>query len=270
MTANAARAYRDKGGRPVTHPERRNALLGKVHIAKKDLGLRDEDYRAILNRMFQVDSAADLRIGQLGDLLEEMKRLGWVPPKKLSKARKADGHRPQPDDGESKKMLALWLSLYDLGAVRDPSDRALSLFAKRVTGGKSKGGVDALPWLRGEQRVKVIEALKAWAVRAGESWEPFVPGVVGHDGLPYQIRPSLRVGLTVDHPALAIVVAQWRILGRIAAEAGRQPFPGAELLAIYHQLTGDADLRDLVQAPAERLHIVQAELGRWIREGQTP
>lgn len=56
---------------------RRNLDLSKIHIAKKDLGLDDETYRALLSRVAGVRSAKDLTPRQIGAVLAEFSRLGW-------------------------------------------------------------------------------------------------------------------------------------------------------------------------------------------------
>ncbi len=62
----------------------RNLQLSKIHIAKKDLGLDDETYRALLDRVAGVRSAKDLTPRQTGAVLAEFVRLGWesAPAKK--------------------------------------------------------------------------------------------------------------------------------------------------------------------------------------------
>jgi phage gp16-like protein len=55
----------------------RNLQLSKIHIAKKDLGLDDETYRALLARVAGVRSAKDLNPRQIGAVLAEFTRLGW-------------------------------------------------------------------------------------------------------------------------------------------------------------------------------------------------
>ena len=58
---------------------RRNMDLSKIHIAKKDLGLDDETYRALLFRVAGVRSAKDLNPRTTGKVLAEFERLGWKP-----------------------------------------------------------------------------------------------------------------------------------------------------------------------------------------------
>lgn len=67
----------------------RQALLAKIHIAKKDLSLDDDTYRAILGR-FGVSSSRDLTIAQMDLVLREFIGKGWQPKQTKS------GRRPRP------------------------------------------------------------------------------------------------------------------------------------------------------------------------------
>ena len=60
----------------------RNALLAKVHIATKDLGISDEDYRLILEEEFRVDSAGKLSERGLSDLVAWFESRGWSPKRR--------------------------------------------------------------------------------------------------------------------------------------------------------------------------------------------
>jgi phage gp16-like protein len=71
---------------------RRNGQLSKIHIAKKDLGLDDDTYRALLARVSGVRSAKDLNPRQIGAVLAEFTRLGW----QSSPAKKAGRKTPNP------------------------------------------------------------------------------------------------------------------------------------------------------------------------------
>jgi phage gp16-like protein len=61
---------------------RRNIQLSKIHIAKKDLALDDETYRAVLKRVAGVTSAKDLTPVKIAAVLAEFQRLGWEPKPK--------------------------------------------------------------------------------------------------------------------------------------------------------------------------------------------
>lgn len=51
-------------------------MLAKIHIAKKELGLKEEEYYAILEG-FGVTTAADLNHKELEELIKFFKYLGW-------------------------------------------------------------------------------------------------------------------------------------------------------------------------------------------------
>lgn len=133
---------------------RRRALLAKVHLAKKDLALHEDSYRALLQRVTGTDSAGKCTDRQLADLLDEFRSLGWKPKRKAGK------RRPQLS-AHGYKALALWRSLYQLGEIPDASDRLLAGFVRRQT------GKDALQWCGPEEISAVIEALKDRCERAG-------------------------------------------------------------------------------------------------------
>lgn len=130
------------------------ADLAKIHIAKKELGLTDEVYRDILKARFRKDSAAKLTPGQAFSLINHFQKLGWKP----SRQQILPGISI-PQDGQSKKILALWISLSEKKIVRDNSDRALMAFVKRQT------GKDHLKWCSPEEKNRIIESLKDWDLR---------------------------------------------------------------------------------------------------------
>ena len=134
--------------------EYRRKCLAKIHIAKKELGLSDEEYRDLIGATVAgKESAADLDEGQLQLLLNRLYDLGWRP--RLPRA----SDRPMP--ATVWKARQLWLQLYELGAVRNPQWTALARFAKRMT------GIGDLRRLTGKHGAIVIEALKQWLEREG-------------------------------------------------------------------------------------------------------
>ena len=61
-------------------------VLSKIHIAKGQLGMDDDSYRALLRRVAGVESSKDLNSRQAGRLMVELERLGFKP-KPSSKAK---------------------------------------------------------------------------------------------------------------------------------------------------------------------------------------
>jgi len=176
----------------------RKGLIAKVKIAQKQLGIDDDLYRDMLVGQFGGrTSATELTIGELEELVASLKAKGARftkrPPVRAGGRKLASGI-------EAAKMRALWISLYNLGVVRDPSEQALANFARRVSGGRDRG-VAALQWLDGGQAVKVVEALKDWAQRqAGVNWDPY-RNIIGRG--------------PVHRPRMRVIEAQWAILMKL-------------------------------------------------------
>lgn len=61
--------------------EQRKALLAKIHVAKKQLGLKEKEYRALLDGHFGAASAAHLEMTDLKRLVLVMQEYGFKPSK---------------------------------------------------------------------------------------------------------------------------------------------------------------------------------------------
>ena len=137
----------------------RQRLIRLIHVAKRNLQLDDDTYRAILQRVGRKDSSSDLTVPELEKVLEHMKRSGFKVRSKAKQPAPAKSSRPLAQDAESKKIRALWLFMHQIGVVKNPSEEALASYVKRIT------GVDALQWINGDQAETLIESLKKWAMR---------------------------------------------------------------------------------------------------------
>jgi len=132
-------------------------LLAKVHIAKKELGLDDETYRELVQRVTGHSSAGECNEPQLSRLVAELRRLGWSP--------KPKGAKPKSRSPRVRKIWALWGQMCRDGLVRVEGDgraaqrSALRAFVQRMT------GVADPEWLAPPQASSVIEGLKAWQKR---------------------------------------------------------------------------------------------------------
>lgn len=229
---------------------RRQQLMAKVHIAKKQLGLDDDTYRAVLARHGRgKTSAAELTAGELIAMVEELKAKGWAEKRRAPK--RAGRLRPTVHSVQA-MVRALWIDAYHLGVVQDASEGALAAFVRR------QAKVEALQWLRAYQAPSVIEALKAMMTRsAGVSWEPY-----RFFDLPAQHRPKARV-----------LEAQWRIL----CEAGVMHRTGNEGLCAWlelvagvriHRKAGELGHVFLEEGRAAELDRAIALLGNHVREAR--
>ena len=135
----------------------RSPALAKIHIARKDLRLSDEDYRAILTRVAGAESAAKLGPSGHAAVLKEFQRLGW-------KAKKSTAPGGRAHVG---KIMDLWQEGIAKGVIRNGSDDALRAFVRRQTKGQdAPDGVAAPQFLTPKQATRVIEGLKAMLRRA--------------------------------------------------------------------------------------------------------
>ncbi|MFQ5533451.1 MAG: gp16 family protein [Sphingomonadales bacterium] len=226
----------------MTITQRRRSLYGKIEIAKKQLGLDDETYRTILREKFGATSRTTLRERELVDLIEHFKDRGFKPRRKPMRA----GNRALAGGAPQGKIRALWLDLYHLGLVRNPSEDALTQFVKRQT------GADALQFLTGASAGRVIEALKDWAARdAGVSWAGY--------------RTIDGAGFTVHKPKGRVMEAQWRILHDLGEVRIRSTDALSAWVERYLRLPGKRSHRDISQQQADR---VIEHLGAWVRRAR--
>lgn len=131
---------------PITKGQR-----GLIKLAQAQLDIADDDYRQMLKERYGVTSCTKLTFRQAGDFIEELKVKGFEFTGSRSTVH---GSRRTGNEPQDQKIRATWLALYDCGIIRDPSDRAMLAFVKRMT------GKDALPWCTIPDKQKVIEALK--------------------------------------------------------------------------------------------------------------
>lgn len=161
--------------------------IAAIHVAKKQLGLDEDTYRAKLRLIVNKTSTKDMTEDERQKVLQVFRNEGFKPALK-----------PRPD-GRKKltgkyagKLQALWIAGWNLGIFRERDDAALIAFVKRQT------GLDAVQFLRfADDARKAIEALKAIIAREGKvDWSPsrFMPPHIQVDGY-------------------RIAAAQWRRLG---------------------------------------------------------
>jgi Mu-like prophage protein gp16 len=128
---------------------RRNQQLSKIHIAKKDLGLDDDTYRALLSRITGQSSAKDLSPLQVAKVLQEFERLGWKA--------KQGRDKPKPAADKAKLVGKIEAQLAEAGRPWEYGDG----LAKRLY------KVDRLEWLDAKQLSGVVAALAKDAKRNG-------------------------------------------------------------------------------------------------------
>lgn len=201
--------------------KRRNAMLGKVHVARKALNLDEDDYRQILMQETGHDSAKHCTERDLEKVLGRFQALGWKPLPKPA----ARGVAQNP---MARKARALWISLYHLGAVRSRDEKALEAMAKRQL------GCERLVWAKQSDGYRLIEALKKMAEKAGWAQTDAKGNNLSvralNEGLCNAILAKL-VEAGEARPDWTIDIAAWRLCGIETGANGPMDAEGYQSLA---------------------------------------
>ncbi|GAA5112046.1 regulatory protein GemA [Bartonella jaculi] len=153
--------------------------LAALHMGRRALALDDETYRAMLYRLTGKYSAKDLSVLEKRLVVDEMRACGFEPKRQVLEGKYA------------KKLQALWIAGWNLGIIRERSDKALLAFVKRQT------GIDHVRFLRdSDDACRAIEALKSWLQREG-----------GVDWKGKKIQDFKG-----ETPSISILCAQWKRL----------------------------------------------------------
>jgi hypothetical protein len=212
---------------PVASPKQ----IGTIHGLAGRIGMDEAERRAFMRGRAGVDSAKLLTAAQADLVIAALRNIAG------DKAR-PPGSVAGLDSVVAKKLRALWIAAYNLGVVRDRTDRAMLAFVERQT------GVSHTRFL-GEpaQGNKAVEGLKSWLAREASVTWPAKPDVVGNKR--------------------AILDAQWL---RLVAIGAVTPFashmPLADLDAYAFRVAGKNGWAFL--SPRD-LDLVQAALGRKLR-----
>ena len=126
--------------------------IALVHVAKRDRGLDDDDYRAILARYGGCDSAADLDRDGFDHVMRYFTALGF----RSSWTQRTFGNRRgMASPAQVDLMRKLWRQYHG----DDENDVALNRWLSKYH------KVSALRFVDTEKSTKVIAALKAMAAR---------------------------------------------------------------------------------------------------------
>lgn len=129
-----------------------NGLKAKIHVAKTQLGLDDDTYRALLRRETGKDSCAAMNLRELEKVLSAMVRQGFQP------TRPNPGRRPSPRGSADAMIRKVEALLLDNGLTWAYAHG----MAKRMF------GVDQVHWLPDAKLHKLVAALQIYANRRKE------------------------------------------------------------------------------------------------------
>lgn len=141
----------------------RRTLVSMIHIARTQLGMDEDSYRANLAHYAKgKTSCSQLTMPELFIVLEAFKDLGFKPTatKRLSPST-AKG----PQD-ERSAIRALWIFMHRAGFIQDGSETALNAWVQRMTAEANGGaGIAEVQWLRHQDAAKTLNSLKRWTRR---------------------------------------------------------------------------------------------------------
>ncbi|EJA1703873.1 regulatory protein GemA, partial [Escherichia coli] len=132
----------------------RTSLIKLIHVARRELQLDDDTYRAFLMQKTGKISCCELTVTQLEQVLDAMKERGF---KKLNKhpRRRFKGHVTPRE-----KVYKVWQQMTEDGFITDGSDVALDRYVQRLTAKRNGGqGVSTLAWCHGDTLLTVLETL---------------------------------------------------------------------------------------------------------------
>ena len=126
----------------------RNSLIRKAKtIQNQTLHMSDDEYQTMLSDRYGKTSTAHLSIDELKDLCSHLDILTGGSPQATKKA------APKVDP-QAKMIWALWQELHEIGAVRDPSAKALNAFINNLR----KITVESYTWLDRHQASQIGRA----------------------------------------------------------------------------------------------------------------
>lgn len=193
----------------------RNSKLRRLHMLARQNGMNEDDYRDRLAQVTGKRSAKELTDAELDRAVE------------MFHVKQSAAHP------HGRKVKALFIAAYNLGAFESGTDAAMDAFVKRQT------GKERLNWLTPIEANSVIEALKAICAREGFATA---------DGDGMEARKALAR-------------AQWKKLGELGQTAIKNDF-GLDGFVSRHIARRRESYVTLKRHQLDELNI---RLGRWIR-----
>lgn len=148
---------------PKAQPIKR--LIAQIHVGKKQLGLDEDTYRALLKGAAGKTSCSDMSLGQLHQVVKAMKDRGFKPKGKPSPKTRGLKIKSRVD-----KLRAIWITMGHCGHIEDASETALLHWVQGQLKKRDADPVDALNWLDAHKDCNLmLEQLKRWRDRCGKA-----------------------------------------------------------------------------------------------------
>lgn len=129
--------------------DHRNTDLAKIHVAKKQLGMTEDDYRAMLWTQGRVKTSSDLDHAGRQRVLDHLKACGFKPVASAQTKRPA---RPTPAPDKLKLIRRIRAQLISLGNLPDTYGDGIA---------KQMFGLQFYEWATHDQLHSITAALAA-------------------------------------------------------------------------------------------------------------
>lgn len=168
------------------------SMIATIHTLKARAKLGEENYRDLLEQISGRRSAKELSVTQACRVIERLREL-------TGDVGLARGAVAGLDSPIGAKLRALWIAAYDLGVVRDRSDRAMLAFVQRQT------GVSHTRFLQDSGAgAAAVDGLRAWLARdAGVDWPSDRRDVIAAKRAVLNAQWLRLVALNAVHPFIA-------------------------------------------------------------------
>ncbi|MEO8343374.1 MAG: regulatory protein GemA [Gallionella sp.] len=127
--------------------------LKLIQVAKHDLGMTDENYRALLMRIAGVKSSRDLTEEGFDAVMAELKRMGFIHKKSNRKPKGAGGTAPNHPTPGQWRLIEDSVKRVGYDGLEDP---------RFINWMKSRGHVEHPRFLDTDGAQRVIKALSNW------------------------------------------------------------------------------------------------------------
>lgn len=132
-----------------------------IHVAKREFGLGDDDFRDVLERVTGKRSLRDMNEKERLAVVDDFKAKGFVVKRGHGKGRRYSSK------AYVRLIHALWASCVKLGVIEDGSSKALRSFIANITETKGRR-VDDPEFLSYDEASPIIETLKSMERRGKE------------------------------------------------------------------------------------------------------
>ena len=145
----------------------KSKLIQLIHVAKTQLQLDEDTYRAMLNGCVGKTSCKAMDWAELNKVYEHLKSKGFKAKSKAKSTKRLSPKSTARTLGEVAKIRAIWIAMAKQGFVKDESETALDAYVNRMLNRRKVGEnvsfhTQFLTW---QQATQVLEALKQWHKR---------------------------------------------------------------------------------------------------------